>query len=158
VLGAFVEKVTGQEFGDYVKSAIFSPLAMEHSFTQWEQASAAGFAPGRNIWFGFAGPSAYRFEPDRLPTASVITSARDLGRLAAAHLGRGRFGDVRILSEASADAMHAGVAEAGSFKYAMGLRAGTTAGVPSLWHGAASPSYRSAIVLLPEQNSAVSRL
>ena len=110
-------------------------------------------ADGKNIWFGFPGPSSYRFEPDRLPTASIITSARDLGRFLAAHQGKGRIGEVRMLSEASANAMHEGVADAGPFKYAMGLRASTTAGVPSLWHGGALPNYRGAIVMLPETES-----
>ncbi len=155
VLGALVEQVTGQDFGAYLQAAIFSPLGMKHSFTQPTEAKAAGLAAGRNIWFGLAGPAAYGFEADRLPTASVITSARDLGLLLAAHLGRGRLGDARILSEASADTMHKGAADAGSFKYAMGLREGTTAGVPSLWHGGALPSYRGAIVLMPEQNSSI---
>lgn len=155
VLGALVEQVTGQEFAEYLTRSIFTPLGMEHSFTRPTDATAAGLAAGHNIWFGFAGPAAYRFEADRLPTASVITSARDLGVLVAAHLGRGGFRDTRILSEASADVMHAGAADAGSFKYAMGLREGPTAGVHSLWHGGALPSYRGAIVLLPEQNSAV---
>ena len=155
VLGALVEQVTGQEFGEYLKTAIFAPLGMTHSFTRSSDATAAGLAAGRNIWFGFAGPAAYRFEADRLPTASVITSARDLGVLLAAHLGRGQYRGSRIFSEAAADLMHEGAADAGSFKYAMGLRESTTAGVPSLWHGGALPSYRGALVLMPEQNSSV---
>jgi len=155
VLGALVEQVTGQPFGAYLKASIFTPLGLTHTFTQEGEARAAGLIPGKNIWFGFAGPSAYRFEADRLPTASVITSARDLGRFLAAHLGGGQVGDVRILSESSANMMHEGVADAGPFKYAMGLRASTTAGVPSLWHGGALPNYRVAVVLLPEQNTAV---
>ncbi len=155
VLGALMEQVTGQDFGERLTASVFTPLGLTQSFTQENGAVAAGLVSGKNIWFGFAGPSAYRFEPDRLPTASIITSARDLGRFLAAHLGRGRVGETRILSEASAGVMHTGAADAGTFKYAMGLRAGTTAGRPSLWHGGALPNYRGAIVLLPEQNSAI---
>ena len=155
VLGALIERVTRQEFSERLEASVFTPLGMTHSFTRENDAVADGLAPGKNIWFGFAGPSAYRFEPDRLATASIITSARDLGRFLAAHLGRGRVGETRILSEASAHVMQNGAADAGAFKYAMGLRQGTTAGVPSLWHGGALPNYRGAIVLLPEQNAAV---
>ncbi|CAN5436158.1 hypothetical protein BH18VER1_BH18VER1_08600 [soil metagenome] len=155
VLGALVEQVSGQSFSDYLQRAIFTPLGLHRSFTQEGEAERGGLADGRNIWFGMAGPSFYRFEADRLPTASVITSASDLGRFVAVHLGGGSAAGVRLFSEAAAEEMHRGVAEAGAFKYAMGLRAGTTAGVPSLWHGGALPSYRGAIVLLPEQNRAV---
>ncbi len=155
VLGALVERVTGQEFGARLMASIFAPLELNHSFTRKNDAVAAGLVPGRNIWFGFSGPSAYRFEPDRLPTASIITSARDLGRFLAVHLGRGQVGETRILSETSAGVIQTGAADAGTFTYAMGLRAGTTAGLPSLWHGGTLPSYRGAIVLLPKQNSAI---
>lgn len=37
----------------------------------------------------------------------------------------------------------------------MGWREGTTAGVPSLWHGRSLPKYRGAVVLLPQSRSAV---
>ncbi len=87
VLGSIVEQVSGQPFGDYLKASIFTPLGLTRSFTQESEARAAGLVAGKNIWFGLAGPSAYQFEADRVPTASVITSARDLGRFLAAHLG-----------------------------------------------------------------------
>ncbi len=155
VLGALVEKVSGRSFAQYLEENIFLPLGLRHSFTNLSQARANGLVPGRNLWFGWAGPSFYEFEPDRLPTASIMTSAADLGRLLAAHLQNGRLGDVRLLSESATQTMHRGVAEAGSFKYAMGLRAGPTAGLPSLWHGGALPNYRGAVVLLPDAGQAV---
>lgn len=155
VLGALVERVTGQEFGARLTASVIKPLGLNRTFTREDEAIAGGLVPGRNIWFGFPGPSAYRFEPDRLPTASIITSARDLGRFLAVHLGRGRVGETRILSEASAGVIQTGAADAGTFKYAMGLRAGTTAGIPSLWHGGTLPSYRGAIVMMPNDDSAI---
>ncbi len=155
VLGALVEKVSGSSFAQYLEENIFLPFGLRHSFTNLSQARANGLVPGRNLWFGWAGPSFYEFEPDRLPTASIMTSAADLGRLLAAHLQNGRLGDVRLLSESATQTMHRGVAEAGGFKYAMGLRAGPTAGLPSLWHGGALPNYRGAVVLLPQERRAV---
>jgi hypothetical protein len=52
-------------------------------------------------------------------------------------------------------AVHRGAAQAHGFSRAMGWREGPTAGVRSLWHGGAVPSYRGAVVLLPESKSAV---
>ncbi len=155
VLGALVERVSGESFAQYLQTNIFVPLGLRHSYTEVSEAQANSLVPGRNLWFGLAGPSIYRFEPDRLPTASVMTSAGDLGRFLTAHLQDGRVGEVRIFSESAARLMHEGAAEAGNFKYAMGLRAGTTAGVPSLWHGGALPNYRAAVVLLPNEQRAV---
>lgn len=149
ILGRIVEVVSGQPFGRFVQSRIFSPLGMTSSAV--DAAAAPRLAPGHNLWWGFAGPSPYRFEPGRLPTASIITTADDLSRFALAHLGSGP----QLLTPESLAIAHRGAAPAEGFSYAMGWREGTTAGVPSLWHGGALPSYRGAVVLLPQSRSAV---
>ncbi len=147
ILGRIVELVSGLSFGQYVQQRIFAPLGMSSSYVE----ETPNLAPGHNLWWGFAGPSFYRFEPGRLPTASIITSADDLSRFALSHLGVG----TQILTPASLALTHQGAAEMSGFSYAMGWRQGTTAGVPSLWHGGAVPSYRGAVVLLPDSQSAV---
>ena len=147
ILGRIVELVSGQSFGDYIQRRIFAPLGMTASFV----AASPTLAPGHNLWWGLAGPSSYRFEPGRLPTASLISSADDMSRFALSHLGVGP----QLLTPASRALAHQGVAEEAGFAYAMGWRQGTTAGVASLWHGGAVPSYRGAVVLLPESRSAV---
>lgn len=149
--GYIVERVSGMSFGTFVEQRIFRPLGMTRSFVSEEPARAAGLATGHNLWFGLAVPSTYRFEPDRLPTASIITTTRDLSRFAASHLGHGP----QLLSPAMLEVAHRGAAPAGSFSYAMGWRAGKTAGADSLWHGGALPSYRGAVVLLPGRDRAV---
>lgn len=151
VLGYLVERVSGMPFGDYLQQRIFDPLEMASSFTEVAAAERAGLAPGHNIWFGLSLPSSYRHEPDRLPTASIITTARDLSRFVAAHAGSGS----PILSRESVRMAHQGVGPPGSFKYAMGWREGETAGVKSLWHGGALPSYRAAMVILPETQTSI---
>ncbi|MGK2856000.1 MAG: serine hydrolase domain-containing protein [Thermoanaerobaculia bacterium] len=149
ILGRIVELVSGQSYGQYVESRIFAPLGMTSSAV--DDDDAPRLASGHNIWWGFAGPSTYRFEQGRLPTASIITTADDLSRFALSHLG----GGPQLLTPESLALAHRGAAQAEGFSYAMGWRAGTTAGVPSLWHGGSLPSYRGAVVLLPESRSAV---
>jgi CubicO group peptidase (beta-lactamase class C family) len=148
ILGLLVERVSGKTYAGYLQERIFTPLGMTRTFTRVEAARAAGLADGHNLWFGMPVRSSYQHEPDRLPTASIITSARDLGRFASAQLGNG----TPLLDAGSRRVMQTGVAEAEGFKYAMGWREGTTAGVASLWHGGALPSYRGAVVLIPERN------
>lgn len=149
ILGRIVEVVSGESFGPFVQRRIFSPLGMTSSGVDAE--AATRLAPGHNLWWGWAGPSPYRFEPGRLPTASIITTADDLARFALSHLGLGP----QLLTPESLSLAHRGAAPAEGFSYAMGWREGTTAGVPSLWHGGALPSYRGAVVLLPQSRSAV---
>jgi CubicO group peptidase (beta-lactamase class C family) len=151
VLGLLVERVSGRPFAAVLQERIFTPLGMTRTFTSVAAARAAGLADGHNLWFGVPARSAYAHEPDRLPTASIITTARDLARFVASQLGNG----APLITPESLRLMHEGVAPAEGFKYAMGWRAGTTAGIPSLWHGGALPSYRGAIVLVPERNLGV---
>lgn len=148
VLGRLVEVVSGEPFDVYVQRHIFTPLQMTQS---GGDASRVPPAPGHNLWWGFSGPALYRWERGRLPTASLITSADDLSRFALAHLGIG----APILQQASLAEAHRGVGPGEGFSYAMGWREGTTVGVPSLWHGGALPSYRGAVVLIPQTRSAV---
>ena len=147
LLGRIVEIVSGQSFGAYVQARILDPLQMTaSSLTGAENAVA-----GHNIWWGVPGPSTYRWEPGRLPTASIVASADDLGRFVLSQLGEGP----QILSAESLETLHRGVAKTDTFSYAMGWREGTTAGIPSLWHGGALPSYRGAVVMLPLSRSGV---
>lgn len=152
ILGRLVEVVSGDSFGDYVMAHLFAPLGMTRSGVDPVQLPPA---PGHNLWWGVAGPSPWRFEPGRLPTASLIASADDLATFALAHLGVVPPGAPPLLSPESLAEAHRGVGEGGNFRYAMGWREGPTAGVASLWHGGALPSYRGAMVLLPASRSAV---
>lgn len=147
LLGRIIEVVSGESFGAYVQRRILDPLQMTSSSVT----GAEHAAPGHNLWWGVAGPSTYRLEPGRLPTASIVASADDLARFLLSQLGIGP----QILNAESRALLHLGVGEAEHFSYAMGWREGTTAGVPSLWHGGALPSYRGALVLLPQSRSGV---
>lgn len=147
LLGRIVEVVSGESFGDYVQRRVLDPLQMTSSSAK----GAEHAAPGHNLWWGWAGPSTYRWEPGRLPTASMVVSADDLARFLLWQLG----GGPPILSDESLALLHRGVGKSDYFSYAMGWREGTTAGVPSLWHGGAVPSYRGAVVMMPPSRSGV---
>ena len=147
LLGRIVEVVSGQSFAGYVQTRILDPLQMTKSSMTGAQHTVAG----HNIWWGAPGPSTYRWEPGRLPTASIVASADDLARFVLSQLGEGPV----ILTPESLAVLHRGAGKTEHFSYAMGWRAGTTAGIPSLWHGGALPSYRGAMVMLPQSRSGV---
>ncbi len=123
------------------------PAADDIEFHERRGACGSGTQP----LVGLPGPSTYRWEPGRLPTASMVVSADDMARFVLWQLGEGP----PILSDPSRALMHRGVGKSEYFSYAMGWREGTTGGVPSLWHGGAVPSYRVAVVMLPQSRSAV---
>lgn len=147
LLGRMVEVVSGESFGAYVQRRILEPLQMASSSATGAQQAV----PGHNLWWGMAGPSTYRWEPGRVPTASMVVSADDLARFVISQLGEGP----QVLSAESRALLHKGNGQAEGFSYAMGWRDGTTTGVPSLWHGGALPSYRGAVVMLPQSRSGV---
>lgn len=147
LLGRIVEVVSGQPFGAYLQARILDPLQMTTSSVTGAEHAVAG----HNLWWGVPGPSSYRWEPGRLPTASVVASADDLARFVLSQLGEGP----QVLTPESRATLHRGAGKTEYFSYAMGWREGTTAGVPSLWHGGAVPSYRGAVVMLPQSRSGV---
>jgi len=85
ILGRIVEVVSGEPFAAYLQRHVFAPLSMSSSSGTTDD----GAARGHNLWWGVAGPSTYRWEPGRLPTASIVTSADDLGRFVLSQLGAG---------------------------------------------------------------------
>ncbi|MDX1994967.1 MAG: serine hydrolase domain-containing protein [bacterium] len=151
VLGRIVEVVSGQSFADYVEQHIFQPLNMTSSYTSMDEARQGDFAVGHQLWFGFPRPSSLPHEPGRLPTASLISSAADLGNYLIAQLNGGAFEENVVLSSTLMELMHtpAVPAEENRF-YAMGWRVGPVKGVPAIHHGGILPDYRGKMVLLPE--------
>ena len=117
VLGAIIEKVTGQTYEDYIREHILEPLAMEHTDFKYTEAmepyEAAGSHPlfdmwtplvpfiagsyvreisGNHLWFK-------RVYTDQTPPTGLIGSATDAARLVAAYLNGGELDGKRILSQ-----------------------------------------------------------
>ena len=158
VLGAIVEQVSGQSFADYVQQQIFAPLDMRSSYTDQTQAIANGMARGHRYWFGFPVPVTLAHEHDRLPTASMISSAQDLSHYLIAQLNGGTFAGQSVLSPANVAEMQRPTAPSEGFSYAMGWRVGPVEGVPAIHHGGIVPHFRGKMVLLPEQQWGVAVL
>jgi D-alanyl-D-alanine carboxypeptidase len=123
VLGAIIEKVSGQSYEDYVRKHILEPLGMNHTdflYTQaMEPQEAAGAHPlfdtwtplipvvglsyvreisGDHLWFK-------RVYNDQTPPSGLIGPATDAARLLTAYLNGGELDGRRILSRESISAM-----------------------------------------------------
>jgi len=104
--GYVVERISGEPFDDYVDHHILGPLGMTNStFRQpLPEAMKPNLAEGYSLAsepprsFEFIGPG---------PAGSLTTTGIDMGRFMIAHLQNGRYGDARILQEATAEQMHA---------------------------------------------------
>jgi CubicO group peptidase (beta-lactamase class C family) len=104
VLGALIERVSGQPLGDYLKAAIFDPLGMKDTGFWLPAAKQTRLATMYN-----RDPATGRLvaEPNTLPTAppkrprgagGLVSTADDYLKFAAMLLNKGRVGEVRILA------------------------------------------------------------
>jgi CubicO group peptidase (beta-lactamase class C family) len=119
VLGAIIEKVSGQTYETYIRKHLLEPLGMTHTDFQYTHAmepfEAAGSHPlfdkwtplvpfiaasyvreisGNHLWFK-------RVYNDQTPPTGLIGSATDAAHLAAAYMNGGELDGRRILSQES---------------------------------------------------------
>ncbi len=104
--GYIVQRVSGQPFDEYIKQHIFDPLQMNHS--SFAQPLPANLAPLLSKGYKSASDAKPRaFEPvDPAPAGALSSSATDMANFMIAQLQDGRFGDVRILKQTTAELMH----------------------------------------------------
>ena len=119
VLGAIIEKVSGQTYEAYIREHLLEPLGMRQTdfvYTQaMETSEAAGSHPLFDMWTAFVpfiAPSYVRqisgrhlwfkrVYTDQTPSTALIGSATDAARLVAAYLNGGELDGRRILSQES---------------------------------------------------------
>lgn len=97
LLGEVVQMVAGQHFADYVKTKIFAPLEMKHSFLSKPDAVRDGLATGYHIWYGFPMPMQAAFPKGAASHGYVISSAEDLAHYLVAYLNRGSYHRTSLL-------------------------------------------------------------
>jgi CubicO group peptidase (beta-lactamase class C family) len=101
-----VERVSGQNFNDYVEEHFFKPLNMMHAtFRQPLPESLKPFM-SRGYVLGSDEPKPFEFV-QVAPAGSLSASAVDMTHFMIMHLQNGRYGDVQILKPETAVEMHA---------------------------------------------------
>jgi CubicO group peptidase (beta-lactamase class C family) len=175
VLGAIIEKVSGQTYEDYIVEHVLQPLEMKHTNFVYTNDMLPDAAVGMHPVISFQSiflPFAYgnrlsgfireikggrmwfnRFYADSDPPTGLIGSATDLSRFVAANLNGGELDGQRILSQSSVDTMmHEGYI--------------SSSGPQTDWptqglgweicgegeHGGGGPGFGSAIRLLPNES------
>src|SRR5262249_38764453 len=100
-----VQRVSGEEFNDYLEKHIFKPLGMEKAtFRQplpenLKQYMSSGYARGSDK----AKPFEY---VEVAPAGSLSASGDDMTHWMIAHLQNGKYGDVQVLKPETAIEMH----------------------------------------------------
>ncbi|MGB7443222.1 MAG: serine hydrolase domain-containing protein [Coleofasciculaceae cyanobacterium] len=151
--GYLVEAVSQLPFASYIDQNILQPLGMTHSSFQLLPEISSDLAVGYRYKHGN-----YRSLPtvytNDTPSGALNATALDMVHFAIAHLQNGRYGNVRILQEATAQQMHQqhftnhtklpGLAYGFAERFQNGQRA--------IEHDGHIAGYRSRLFLLPEKN------
>ncbi len=114
VLGVLIQRASGMSFPEYLKTRIFDPLGMADTFFWVPEDKQDRFGPayapdpksGKRIIQDHSGDSRW-LNPDSFPSggAGLVSTADDYLKFAKVILGRGRSGDVRLLSRAAFELM-----------------------------------------------------
>jgi CubicO group peptidase (beta-lactamase class C family) len=157
ILGMIVEVASGEPYADYVQNHIFTPLEMRHSYSSRDEARQNGLAMGHRHWFSLPFPAPNLPIPrGSLPSGQLISCAEDMAHYLIAHLNKGRYGDVQILSAAGIDELHRGVKEyiaigISSGKYGMGWFDVDMGQTKTYSHAGNVPDFSAFMALIPEQ-------
>jgi hypothetical protein len=101
-----VERVSGQNFNDYVEEHFFKPLDMMHATFRQPLPEALKPFMSNGYVLGSGEPKPFEFV-QVAPAGSLSASAVDMTHFMIMHLQNGRYGDVQILKPETAVEMHA---------------------------------------------------
>jgi CubicO group peptidase (beta-lactamase class C family) len=142
VLGLLLEQVSGQSYGDLLKTSIFTPLGMAHSATH--PADAPALAQGYTRVFGFPLAQSQIYIPGALPSGYLITTAEDMAQYLLAQLNNRQANGSPLLQPAALAQMRTPPAGIGS-EYGMGWI--VTENGNTLAHGGALDHFQSFVAL-----------
>lgn len=103
--GYIVQRVSGQDYFDYVEQHVIQPLGMTHS--TFRQPLPDALAPLMSKGYEVASQPAKKFEfVEAAPAGSSSVSAMDMTHFMVAHLQDGKYENVQILKPETAELMH----------------------------------------------------
>ena len=154
--GLIVAHISGMSFNEYVEKNIFEPLGMENStFREPLPEPLAGqMATGYERKSGVYKKGEFEFISNFGPAGALSSSATDMARFMIAHLQDGRYGNARILQEATARQMHSQLytLDPRLPGMAYGFYETRINGQHIIGHGGDTMLFHSNLALLPEHN------
>lgn len=153
--GYIVERVSGMPFYEYVEKNIFNPLGMTQA--TFRQPLPDELAPDMSGGFNFVNGGYLQGGFEYVvgnPAGALSASGLEMAKFMIAHLQDGRYGDVRILQEATAQQMHSPLyaADPRLDGMAYGFFQVVHNGEYVISHGGDTLLFHSGLYLLPERN------
>jgi len=162
LLGLLIQVASHESYAQYMQQHVFTPLAMDHSFTSPQDAAGQGLAQPYTWAFGFPAPLLpLPISATDDPSGNLISSAGDLSQYMIAEMNGGRVGTTTLLSSVDmtmtqAPAIHMG-GEGEQEGYGMGWMTGEYLDTPGgviqgIWHGGTTIGYNSILFMRPQQH------
>lgn len=151
--GYIVQRVSGQDYFDYIDEHILKPLGMAH--TTFRQPLPDSLAPMMSKGYGLATNPARDFEyVEAAPAGSSSTSAMDMTHFMIAHLEQGKYESAQILRPDTVQLMHSRQFENLPDMNAMclGFYEETRNGHRIIGHAGDTEYFHSDLHLIPDQN------
>lgn len=158
ILDHVIARTSKRSFREYLVAEVLDPLGMTrsdlgvrpgqeaHAAEGYTASGASGFVPVVDYGFDHDGASAVR------------SSARDLMRFAAMHLGDGEAGGVRVLRTETARAMRVPEATPPGNSFGVAWSVGTARGTAVVRHTGGMPGVSTALELYPDRRAAIAVL
>ncbi|NNG25034.1 serine hydrolase [Telluria aromaticivorans] len=147
LLGAIIEKVSGQSYAKFVEQRIFVPLGMAHTaYEGFERSKGPGAAGHSRAEKGY-GPSHALSMSQPYAAGSLVSTVDDLARWDAA------IGSGKLLTPASWQKAFTSyrLLDGKDTNYGYGWEAGKVQGVPMTGHGGGINGFSTYALRLPEQ-------
>jgi D-alanyl-D-alanine carboxypeptidase len=154
LLGVIVQKVSGEDYYDYVRKHVFMPAGMTSTDSLPEEQSV----PQRSVGYTKMGGDAWRPNSDTLPYRGTsagggYSTVEDLQHFAAALLNH------QLLDARHTDLLTIGKVDTGrGDKYAYGFMDRTNSGVRSFGHGGGAPGMNGELSIYPQSGYVVTVL
>ncbi len=154
--GLIVANVSGMKFEEYIEKNIFEPLGMSRS--TFREPLPPDLEPDMATSYrremGAFEPGHFELISNFGPAGALSSTATDMARFMIAHLQLGRFGENRILQEATARRMHERIyfLDERLPGMAHGFYEERVKGQRIIGHGGDTEFFHSTLALLPEHN------
>ena len=148
--GYIVERASGEPFASYVQRHILDPLDMRHSTFQQPLPDALAPLMAKGYRAANSPPLPFFETIAMAPSGALSATGVDMGRFMRALLGGGALDGVRILPEASLEAMMAPSNPTGAGYLGLAFFGTKVAGQDAIGHDGATMTFFSSLTLFPK--------
>jgi CubicO group peptidase (beta-lactamase class C family) len=162
LLGALIERVSGMTYEEYMDASIFTPLGMDHTTVDPEEAIEMGKADGHQPMYGRVVARNIPAMKSARPAGWVMSCAEDMGKWLLVHLNSGVLDGKQVIPADDIEEAHsiAVLYEDNNeeMAYGMGWSISINSDILYHFHCGDTPNFTSDMLLLPDYDVGIAVL